>query len=217
MEELQKEFNRFRDEMKQIHEQIHITNEAIAGNSEALGDIGENGMQKLTRSMQQISESSDSISEFVAKIEDISSQTQLLSLNASIEAARAGEAGKGFAVVAGEISKLSEDTMKANLEIGQIIRENDLFVKEGIQIVDSTKKTLLDSLSDNRAMAEKIAEITSILNSLLQKIEMIENELDNSVKRSEVNVSMTEMCCASTEELVASSDTLKGNVEKYTL
>lgn len=217
MEELQKEFNRFRDEMKQIHEQIHITNEAIAGNSKALGDIGENGMQKLTRSMQQISESSDFISEFVAKIEDISSQTQLLSLNASIEAARAGEAGKGFAVVAGEISKLSEDTMKANLEIGQIISENNLFVKEGIQIVDSTKKTLLDSLGDNRAMAEKIAEITSILNSLLQKIEMIEKELDNSVKRGEVNVSMTEMCCASTEELVASSDTLKGNVEKYTL
>lgn len=217
MELLRDDFERFRKEMKQIHEQIGTTNKAIANNSEALSNIGKNDMQKLTGSMTQISNSSSSISEFVAKIGEISSQTQLLSLNASIEAARAGEAGKGFAVVAGEISKLSEDTIKANLEIEQIIHENNLYVKEGIDIVDTTRKTLLDSLADNRAMAEKIAEITSILNLLLEQTEHIDTELASSVKRGEENVSITQMCCASTEELVASSDTLRGNVEKYQL
>lgn len=217
MEGLQAEFDEFRKEMNQIHEQLRITNHAISNNSETLNNIGENGMNKLTESMQQIKESSESISEFVANIEEISSQTQLLSLNASIEAARAGETGRGFAVVAGEISKLSEDTIKANLEIAEIIKQNDLFVKEGIEIVVSTKKILLDSLGDNREMAGKIAEITTILDSLLEKIQMMETELNLSVKRGEENVSMTERCCASTSELLASSDTLKGNVEKYSL
>lgn len=217
MEGLQTTFDKFRKEMGQIHEQIQITNEAISSNSQTLNSIGENGMQKLTASMQHIRDSSESISQFVSNIDEISSQTQLLSLNASIEAARAGEAGKGFAVVAGEISKLSEDTMKANVEIGEIIQENNLYVKEGIEIVSSTKKTLLDSLGDNRKMADKIAEITNILNSLLDNIQDMEAELCQSVKHGEENVAMTERCCASTAELLSSSDTLKGNVEKYSL
>lgn len=217
MEELQEEFNKFRHEMKQIDEQIRITNDAISNNSQTLNHIGENGMQSLTSSMMKIQKSSESISEFVAKIEDISSQTQMLSLNASIEAARAGESGKGFAVVAGEISKLSEDTMNANLEIGQFIKENNAYVKEGIQIVESTKETLLNSLQDNREMASKIAEISNILNALLDKIETMENGLRHSVRQGEENVSITKQCCASTEKLLESSDTLRGNVEKYSL
>ena len=215
MTDLQSEFNQFRHEMKQISKQIFTTNDAISNNSETLNHIGEHGMQTLTKSMCQIQQSSDSISEFVAKIEDISSQTQLLSLNASIEAARAGEAGKGFAVVAGEISKLSEDTMKANLEIKEIIKENSQYVKEGIQIVDATRKTLLDSLVDNKEMAVKISEITKILNTLQNEIDRMESELRKSVKHGEENVSMTKQCCTSTEDLLASSDTLKENVEKY--
>lgn len=217
MGELRQEFDRFRHDMTQIHEQITNTNEAIAVNSEALNDIGSNGMKKLTESINQIQTSSESISEFVNKIESISSQTQMLSLNASIEAARAGEAGKGFAVVAGEISKLSEDTMRANLEIAQIINDNNSYVREGIEIADSTRETLLASLSDNRKMAEKMEQITIILDSLLNQTQQIESELLVSVKLSEKNVTMTDTCCSSTEELLTSSDTLKGNVEKYIL
>ena len=217
MGELRQEFDRFRHDMTQIHEQITNTNEAIAVNSEALNDIGSNGMKKLTESINQIQTSSESISEFVNKIESISSQTQMLSLNASIEAARAGEAGKGFAVVAGEISKLSEDTMRANLEIAQIINDNNSYVREGIEIADSTRETLLASLSDNRKMAEKMEQITNILDSLLNQTQQIESELLVSVKLSEKNVTMTDTCCYSTEELLTSSDTLKGNVEKYIL
>lgn len=217
MGELRQEFDQFRQDMTQIHKQITNTNEAIAVNSEALNDIGSNGMKKLTKSISQIQTSSESISEFVNKIESISSQTQMLSLNASIEAARAGDAGKGFAVVAGEISKLSEDTMRANLEIAQIINDNNSYVREGIEIADSTRETLLASLSDNRKMAEKMEQITNILDSLLDQTQQIESELLISVKLGEENVSMTDTCCSSTEELLTSSNTLKGNVEKYIL
>lgn len=174
-------------------------------------------MQSLSGSMQKISDSSAQVSEFVAMIEDISTQTQLLSLNASIEAARAGESGRGFAVVAEEISKLSEDTLKVNLEIDGIIKNNNEFVKEGIQIVDSTRKTLLDSLEENRKMTEQINDITRILDLLFGKISEIDKELKESARLGEENLSMTEECYAHTEELLSGSETLKGNVEKYIL
>ena len=105
--------------------------------------------------------------------------------------------------------------MKANLEIKEIIKENSQYVKEGIQIVDATRKTLLDSLVDNKEMAVKISEITKILNTLQNEIDRMESELRKSVKHGEENVSMTNECCTSTEALLASSDTLKENVEKY--
>jgi len=215
MDELQKEFAQFRDDMKQIQEQIVSTNQAITANSTALNQIGETDMQTLTGSMQKISESSSQISTFIAMIEDISSQTQLLSLNASIEAARAGESGKGFAVVAEEISKLSEDTLKVNLEIDDIIHKNNEYVDDGIQIVDSTRKTLLQSLEDNRKMTAKMHEITNILNLLLDRLNEIDTALKDSAQRGRENMTMTRQCCAHTEELLSGFDTLKENVEKY--
>lgn len=217
MSELQNEFGQFRDDMKQIHEQIASTSQAITDNSTALNRIGKQDMQELTDSMRKISESSSQISKFVSMIEDISSQTQLLSLNASIEAARAGETGKGFAVVAGEISKLSEDTLKVNVEIDEIIKSNNEYVNNGIKIVDSTRSTLLQSLDDNSRMTEQINEITGILNTVFDKLTGIESSLKDSVRCGEENMSLTTECYSHTKELLTSSDTLKGNVEKYIL
>ena len=170
----------------------------------------ENTFVELQKAVEKIKQCTD-------KIVSIADQTNILAINASIEAARAGEAGKGFAVVAGEISKLSEDTMRANLEIAQIINDNNSYVREGIEIADSTRETLLASLSDNRKMTEEMEQITNILDSLLDHTQQIESELLVSVRLGEENVTMTDTCCSTTEELLTSSNTLKGNVEKYIL
>lgn len=76
----------------------------------------ENSLKEKLEESRQV----ENISALTGKILDISSQTELLALNASIEAARAGEAGRGFAVVASEISKLSKNTTESAEEIQAI-------------------------------------------------------------------------------------------------
>ena len=92
--------------------------------------------------MQRISESSMKIENIISELEDIASQTNLLSLNASIEAARAGEAGKGFAVVADQIRKLAEQSAASAVSTRELIEGSIHDVEEGNKAVALVSETL---------------------------------------------------------------------------
>ena len=87
--------------------------------------------------IQSLEKMSDEIQNVIELIADISSQTNLLALNASIEAARAGESGKGFAVVAGEVGNLAEQSRAATTDIGNIIEEIQVCIRECVSLMES--------------------------------------------------------------------------------
>lgn len=99
----------------------------------------------LTNAMERITETSREIENIIATIEDIASQTNLLSLNASIEAARAGDAGKGFAVVADEIGKLADSSRVAASNIQSI---NSMVVVAVNDLVESAN-TIVEYIDEN--------------------------------------------------------------------
>lgn len=100
--------------------------------------LGGNNMQSMLDTMDQIHAAVNEISQISLLIDNISRQTNLLSLNASIEASRAGESGRGFAVVAGEIRQLSDQTADALKQTGEIIKHAAGIIEKGLETANQT-------------------------------------------------------------------------------
>lgn len=174
-------------------------------------------MEQMMEAMSRISEKSAQIGNIIASIEDIASQTNLLSLNASIEAARAGEAGRGFAVVAGEIGQLANQSAAAVDETRKLIEDTLKEVQNGDAIAKDTAVTLDKLIAGLQTI---IADIETVGSECEQQAEMMQQlnmgieQISNVV---ESNSAAAQETSATSEELSAQATAMNELVERFQL
>ena len=175
------------------------------------------GIATISDRIQKVNEVVDRVSQIVSVIEDISGQTNLLSLNASIEAARAGDAGRGFAVVAEEIRVLSDNTSEQleNIKniISELISECNECVKASENIVEDNatqKKEIGYVLSEFGTLDEQIGltvdkaeEIKQLVETMVELNGNITTSSGGLTDVSSANAAATEEMTANIEELNA--------------
>ena len=210
-----------------LEESIDRMNSLAQQSEEMLDDLADinnktaETIDVVTEQTNRTNQSAEKINEAVVAIQDIASQTNLLSLNASIEAARAGESGRGFAVVAEQIRKLSEDSANSATEIEAIVRE----------LIENSEDSVvkMQNLKDGSAVqAEKLDSTKESFEGLKQEIEAVSNASKeiftqtSSINKLKDGVSgvieqlaaIAQENAASTQETSASMFTLTENIDK---
>ncbi|MDR0449923.1 MAG: methyl-accepting chemotaxis protein [Treponema sp.] len=195
-------------------------------------EAGHSGLQEVSTDIQEIARESEGLLEINSVMENIASQTNLLSMNAAIEAAHAGEAGKGFAVVADEIRKLAENSgeqsktistvlKKIRDSIDKIIKSTDNVLNKfeaidgGVRIVSEQEENIRNAMEEQSVGSKQILEAISQLNEATQmvkgsSVEMFEgskqviNESKNlEMATQEISNGMNEMASGAEQINVA--------------
>jgi methyl-accepting chemotaxis protein len=178
--------------------------------------VGRTGLEEVAADIQEIARESEGLLEINAVMENIASQTNLLSMNAAIEAAHAGEAGKGFAVVADEIRKLAESSGEQSKTISGVLKK----IKESIdKITRSTQEVLnkFETIDEEvRTVSDQEATIRNAMEEqgqgsqqILEAVSRL-NEITGGVKRSseEMNVG--------SKDVIKTSRTLESITQEIT-
>lgn len=174
-------------------------------------------MAELMSAMESIKSTSQEISNIIGDIEDIASQTNLLSLNAAIEAARAGEAGKGFAVVAEQIRKLAEDSAQSAVKTKRLIETSLQEVMKGNDITEETANATNKAMEGLEHVLIAVGEIRMASDKEAASIKGIEKSVEQISAVVENNSAAAEETSATSEELSAQAVTLNEQVERFHL
>ena len=180
-------------------------------------DAGHTQMRSLMEEMDRINETSKKIQNIIADIEDIASQTNLLSLNAAIEAARAGESGKEFAVVAEQIRKLAEQSAQSAVDTRSLIEGSLQEIKNGNQAAEIAAESLEQIVAGVKEIAtdaRRLSEESAAQAQAMQQAELGVNQISEVVQS---NSAAAEESSATSEELSAQAYALNDMVEKFTL
>ena len=188
-----------------------------AKESAEVANTSRTGMNELIQAMDNITETSKEIENIIAAIEDIASQTNLLSLNASIEAARAGEAGRGFAVVADQIGKLANDSAQSAISTKELIVKSLEEIEKGNKIVRDTMETIGQILESMETFAESANGAAEASRSQADMLEQIEAGIEQISTVVQSNSAASEETSAISEELSAQAISLREMVAAFKL
>lgn len=190
-----------RADMQQVNSAMQEINEAINTLKTAIDNVGS---------------ASGEITNITAVIADIAEETNLLSLNATIEAARAGENGKGFAVVADQIGKLAQTSADSVHTIEVLIQQINGYVNDCVKQADVSVGSIVESsklitvaLDTFDTIFHNIADANSLVEAMVVKVGKVDDVATNVAAISEEQA-------ASSQEILATSDTMVGHAKEIT-
>ena len=216
IEELQATFADITGGVEKTSEKLNDTYR-IAQEYAEEADHSHTEMQGMVDVIGRINDTSKQIENIISEIEDIASQTNLLSLNAAIEAARAGEAGKGFAVVAGQIRSLSEQSAKAAVDTRQLIESAIAVSNEGNEAAERVSTSIEKVINGMKEVADSSQKLSEIADEQAKAMEQAEagiNQISDVVQSNSANAEETS---ATSEELSAQAETMNELISKFIL
>ncbi|GBU26496.1 methyl-accepting chemotaxis protein [Treponema sp. R8-4-B8] len=197
---------------------INSVNQTLLKNMENVktlkeaSEVGHGGLQEVATDIQEIAKESEGLMEINSVMENIASQTNLLSMNAAIEAAHAGDAGKGFAVVADEIRKLAESSSEQSKTIGNVLKK----IKSSMDKITVSTETVLARFKSIDSGVNTVAEQEEVIRKAME--EQGEGSKQLLQGTSNLNAITQQVKSGSEEMLVGSKEVINEshNLEKIT-
>ncbi|MDF1719897.1 MAG: methyl-accepting chemotaxis protein [Minwuia sp.] len=177
------------------------------------GSIVENAISAMSR----IEDSSQKVSDIIGVIDEIAFQTNLLALNAAVEAARAGDAGKGFAVVASEVRTLAQRSSQAAKDIKGLIVDSGAQVKDGVELVNNTGKSLGEIVDSIKRLSDIVSEISAASNEQATGVEEINRAVSQMDEMTQQNAALVEESAASAKTLLEQSRGMRQRMTYFTV
>jgi len=218
---------------------IHSVTQTLMENSKNVGALteasenGKTGLQTVAQEIRQIAHDSEGLLEINSLMDNIASQTNLLSMNAAIEAAHAGEAGKGFAVVAGEIRKLAESSSnqskttatmlkKIKASIDNITKSSDEVlarfgaIDSSVKTVSEHEQNILHAMEEQETGGKQILQSISRLREITSSVKKGSDDMAESgrtlVKETDEFIKTSQEAAAGMNEILIGVNQIKVSV-----
>lgn len=214
IEELQATITNMSEEIENNAAEVKKVDER-AGEVGRQAENSSHEMDSMTAAMDRIRETSKQIEAIIVGIEDIATQTNLLSLNAAIEAARAGEAGRGFAVVADQIRQLADESAKSAVNTRKLIETSILEVQNGGEITEKTAASLSEVIEGVREIKNSINLVAASSKSQAEAAAQVVQGMEQISEVVQSNSAAAEETSATSEELSAQAVTLEELVKEF--
>jgi methyl-accepting chemotaxis protein len=215
--------------------QVLVKNTVNVKSLASASEVGRSGLQEVAEDIQEIARQSEGLLEINAVMENIASQTNLLSMNAAIEAAHAGEVGKGFAVVADEIRKLAESSGEQSKTIGSVLKKikdsidkiskstNSVLTKfeaidKGVRTVSDQEEYIRQAMEEQNAGSKQVLEAVESVNDITLLVKGSSKEMQQGsnevIKESKNLESVTHEINEGMNEMAIGANNVNSTVNK---